>query len=345
VIGRRTRTAESVFERAWSRTVTLVVGLTLIGAVSAPTASAGLAEKAADTVASTVKSVQAGANGAPSPPSATPPVSPPVSPPGPPPKPAPAATPAPPPPQAPVKPPPSRGPSPSPPRAGTGSAEPPSADGVPGAAQHAAGAVAGVGEEAASRAATTSERSGGGRAAAPQRRVDPAAGEHRAEGGSSEPRTEAGSSEHRAEAGSSEPIVRRSRTTSSPSVALRPAEVATLQRWLARVWPAIALGGGATNNGTEAVEAIAGSLLRPVLAVVAGALLVSSPIPPTSDGAPLAGHHGVAGASRPAPNSAPVPAAPQGGGVLYLILMVGLLALLAFTVWREFHVALHPHSH
>jgi hypothetical protein len=284
----------------------------LIGAVSVPTASAGLVEEAADTVGSTLKSVQAGVGAVPTQPSTNPPanaVNPPPAPIPPTPKP-PVATPNPPP--LPAVKLPSREPSPSPSRAGTGSAEVPSVDGVAGAAQGAADSVTRVGNEAAGRAATTSERSADGPATAPQHRVDQGAGEA---------------------------IVRRSRTASSPPVAVRAAEVAALQRWLARVWPAIALGGGGAG-GVGVVGAIAGGLFRPALAAIAGMLLASSPIPLASGDSTLGGEHGVAGASRSAP--ALVPDAGDGGGIVYLIAIAGLLGLLVFTVWREFRMALHP---
>jgi hypothetical protein len=309
VIGGRARRAGSVFERSLHRAATLAVGVILIGAVSVPTASAGLVEGAADIVGSTVKSVQASANGAPSLPSTTLP----VKPPGPPLKSPPAATPAP-PPQAPVKLP-SQGSSPSSSRAGTGSAEPPSVGGIAGAAQGAVDSVTRVGNEAAS-GATTSEHGAEAPATAPLHRVD---------------------------RGASEAIVRERRKASSPLVAVRAAEVAALQRWLARVWPAISLGGSGVI-GPGVVGVIAGGLFRPALAAVTGVLVASSPILPTSGDAPLAEHHGVAGASRSAPNPAPTPAAAEGGSVFYLIVMAGLLALLAFTVWREFQISLHPGS-
>lgn len=91
-----------------------------------------------------------------------------------------------------------------------------------------------------------------------------------------------------------------------------------------------------------------GGLLPPALAAVTGVLLASSPILPTSGEGPFAGHQGVAGASRSAPsapNPAPAPSVAEGGSVFYLIAIAGLLALLAFTVWREFRIALHPGLH
>lgn len=312
MIDRWTRRAGSAIERAWLRAAVCVAGVILIGVVPVPAASAGLVDEAANTVGSTVKSVQAGAKAVPSPPSTTPPAKSP-SPPKPP---SPVATPAP-PPQAPVKLP-GKEPPASSPRAGAGSAELPSVDRVAGAAQGTADSVTSVGNEAASGAATTPERSDDGAAMAPQ---------------------------HRADRGASEAIVRRGRTASSnPPVAVRAAEVAALQRWLARVWPAVALGGSGVS-GAGVVELIAGDLFGSALAAVAGLLPASSPVLPASGDAPLAGHHGVAGASRSAPNPAPAPAAAEGGSVLYLIAIAGLLALLAFTVWREFRIALHPGLH
>ena len=189
-----------------------------------------------------------------------------------------------------------------------------------GAAQSVVHSVAGVGEKAPSRAAS-SERSdeapaGSARAALPDR----------VEGS----------------AGGAQALVREPRKSSSPSVAVRPAKAAVLQRWLARVWPAIALGGGGAGDGVAGM--IAGELFRPALVAATAMLLASSPILPASGDAPLAGHHGAVGASRSAPDQAPAPAVAEGGSVLYMIVMAGLLALLAFTVWREFHVALHPGS-
>lgn len=320
MIGRWIRRVGSVLEH-WRRGAFLAAAVMLIGAVPVPTASAGLVKDVVDTVGSTVKSVQASPNAVPPPPSTTPPAKPPEPP-------SAAAAPAP-PPRAPVKLP-SKEPSPSPSRAEAGSrsevgsVDPPSRDGVGRAVQNTVDSVTSITNEATSRAAKTSERSnndgpersGNGAAMAPQ---------------------------HRADQDASEAIVRRSRTASSPPVAVRAAEVAALQRWLARVWPAIALGGGEISR-VGAVEVIAGGLFPPALAAIAGVLLASSPVPLTSGDPPLGGDQGVAGASRSAP-ALPAPAAGEGGGIVYLIAIAGLLALLGFTVWREFRVALHPGSH
>ncbi len=188
-------------------------------------------------------------------------------------------------------------------------------DRAAGVVRDAVDSVTGVGKEAASRPATTSGRDDESPPLALQ---------------------------HRAERGAGEAIAPRNRTASGSPVAVTAGEVASLQRWLARVWPAVALGvGGASGAGI--VEVIAGDLFRPTLAVVTGLLLASSPVFPASGDAPLTGQHGVAGASRAAPAPAHLPAAGDGGGIVYLIAITGLLALLAFTVWREFRMAL-PHG-
>jgi hypothetical protein len=306
MICRRARRAVSAVERSWCRAAVLATWVILIGVVSVPTASAGLVKEAADAVGSTVRSVQAGPNAVPLLPSTSPPAAAPA--------PAQAETPAP-PPQAPAQ-----EPSPPPSKASAGAVDPPPAsapnppvDRVGGAAQSVVDSVTSTGNEAASRAAT-SERNNAPPATAPS---------------------------HRLERGASEAATRERRKASSPPLAVRPAEVAALQRWLAYVWPAVPLGGsGVIGAGVAGV--VAEDLFGPALAAVTGVLLASSPILAASGDAPLAGHHGVAGASRSAPHPAPVPAAAEGGNVLYMIAMVGLLAVLAFTVWREFRIALHP---
>jgi hypothetical protein len=267
----------------------------------APSASAGPVEDVVDTVGSTVKSVEA-TGVVPTLPSTTPPAKPP----------SPAATPAPSAPaQAPLQPPSGKPPA-APPRSGADPADPPAVDGVGGAAQRVLDSVSGAGSEAATGPA------------APERRDDPVT-----------------APQHRADRGADESMVRGGRTASSPPVAVRAAEVAALRRWLARVWPAVALGGNGVGR-TGVVEVIVGDLLRPALAAVTGLLLTSSPILPTGGDPPLTGQHGVAGASRSTPAPPPLPAAAEGGSVLYLIAIAGLLGLLAFTVWREFRIALHP---
>ncbi len=145
-----------------------------------------------------------------------------------------------------------------------------------------------------------------------------------------------------ADAGAGDASARGRGKAFGPPVSVRAAEVAALQRWLARVWPAVALGGNG-GGGFAAAEVIAGELLRPALAAVTGLLLASAPTLPASADPPPAGRQGVAGASKSSPTLVPV--AGDGGGVVYLIGIAGLLALLAFTVWREFDVALRPWQH
>ncbi len=326
MIGKQASRAGSAVERSWRRRAAICAAVaTSIAVVFAPPASAGLVEKVVDTVGSTVKSVQGGSNAPLSPPS-TPPPAPPAKPPPPPAKPPlPAATPTP-PPQAPAKLLPKLpGKEPSSPssRDGAPAADPSPAtdrspvDRVGGAAQNVVDSVTRAGNEAASGTAATPERSDGAAAAATQHRVDRTA---------------------------SEAIVRRTPTASSPPV-VSAAEVAALQRWLARVWPAVALDDGGVSGG-GVVGAIAADLFRPALVAVTGLLLAGSPILPTSGDPPLVGHHGVAGASRSSvPNPAPAPSAADGGSVVYLIVIAGLLGLLAFTVWREFRIALRPGLH
>lgn len=187
-------------------------------------------------------------------------------------------------------------------------------DGVAGAARGAADSVIDGGDEAASGGAAVARSDGGPAVATPP----------------------AGAAD------TSESIVRERRAVSSPPPAVRAADVAALQRWLARVWPAVALGDGGVN-GTSVVEVMAEEVLRPALAAVTGLLLASSPVLPISDSRftadPAAPN---ALLSRPAPDPAPLSSVDDGGKVVYLIAIVGLLALLVFTVWREFRLALHP---
>jgi len=318
VIGSRQRRTASAVGRFWCRVAVLAIWAVLGGAVSVSTASAGLVEKTVDTVGATVKSVQDTANAVPPVPGTSPPATPP----------SPPATPGPPPQAVPKLP--SKAPSqePSPPSSRAGAAAPaphvsdPPVDRVAGAAHSVVDSVASAGNKAAPRAAS-SDRSD---AASSERSDEVPGGTARA----ALPDRVEGSA-------SGAPV--RERRRASPPVAVRPAKAAVLQRWLARVWPAIALGGA--GDGVAGMIAT-GGLFHPALVAATAMLLASSPILPASGEAPLAGHPGVAGASKSAPDQAPAPAVAEGGSVLYMIVMAGLLALLAFTVWREFRVALHP---
>jgi hypothetical protein len=90
-------------------------------------------------------------------------------------------------------------------------------------------------------------------------------------------------------------------------------------------------------------EVLPGGLSRPALAAVTGLLLASSSLPQANDDPPPAGSPAATNSPRSDPG--PLPIGGDGGNVLYLIAIVGLLGLLAFTVWKEFRVALHPHWH
>jgi hypothetical protein len=128
---------------------------------------------------------------------------------------------------------------------------------------------------------------------------------------------------------------------SGAPISVRVAEVVGAQRWLARIWPAIALGGDGQSGG-RAIGTVADDLLRPVLAVAAG--LLSAPAAALEIGdAPLAGRS--APETAPRPDAPPSPVSPDGGRILYLFALAVLLALMGFTVWREFHVALRPWQH
>lgn len=118
---------------------------------------------------------------------------------------------------------------------------------------------------------------------------------------------------------------------------IRAARAAPLQRWLAHVWPAIRLGGGAGRAAP--VVAVAEGLLRPAAALAQKLALALSHAPrPT--GSSLTEGPGAAN-----PQHLPVPTVPPVGDrpkTLYLIALAALMALLAFTVWREFRSALRP---
>lgn len=200
------------FERRLWRRIVLVAGAILIGLVSSvPSASATLIGEAADTVGSTVESVDVTPNAAPSLPSTMPPATPP----------APAATPA--APQAPIKlqteaaPTPSSSPSPS--RSGVKVL--PSVDGIASVARNSVGSVTSTGKETTQQVAA-SARNDGSRVSTPPNGPD---------------------------AGASEATLRAIGTPSSAPPSITAAEVAALQRWFARVWPAVPLGGGAGRGG------------------------------------------------------------------------------------------------
>jgi len=131
-------------------------------------------------------------------------------------------------------------------------------------------------------------------------------------------------------------------TAKRTPLSVGPADVAAVQRWFARVWPAIALG-GEDGQGLLVPTAIAAELLRPLIAVADRSLqAVASVVRAVGgDGAPAAG--------RPVQPHAPngflsnVAAAADWEKIPYLVAIAILLALLAYTMWREFRSALRPH--
>lgn len=293
--------------------VLLAVGAILGGAFSGPPASAqlvkdDLAKDVTDTVGSTVRSVQAGANALPSPPSQIVPTKPK--------KPPPVTQP-----QVSAEPP-AKSSTPPPSQTETSSRAKGQAPPTP-SSNDVAGTVRGTVDSVIT---TGSENLNG-----------PATSGHSGD-------LPAAVAKSGAKSEADQFTIRERRPAASSPVAVRPNEVVTLQRWLARVWPAVALG-GSWGDEVGAVEVLAREVLRPALTAVTGALLASSPIPTTGEPA-LAGRHGVAGASRSSSDSQrPLAAVDEGWKIAYLIAIAALLALLAFTVWREFRIALHPGLH
>jgi len=125
---------------------------------------------------------------------------------------------------------------------------------------------------------------------------------------------------------------------SSPPLSVAPVEEAALRRWLARVWPAVALGDDGAGGGL--VAWVGGDdLFRRAVAVIAPLVsLVSS----------IARQCG-ASASRPVRSARAhsphadlaSPALPTGEKkVVYFLALAGLLAFLAFTIWKEFRSVL-----
>jgi hypothetical protein len=297
----------------WRRTA-LAAGAFLIASVlSAPLAAATPIGKAVGNPAAAVPSLPASPSATPSLPSAAPPATPPAPP---------VATPA--TPKAPANLPPKATPAPSPsptsPRGTATPSPPPTGSGVdvpadvPAVERRARGTAKAVGSVPSAAKETLEgaapSRIAGGRAPILQNGQDAGASEAapRAIGGSSTP----------------------------PSI--RAAEVAPLRRWLARIWPAIPLGGGAGSGW--AARLIAGDLFRPPAAAIARLLSLVPPITRAPGDSPFAGHPGAANAPQPdLPNPL---AGTDGTKIVYLAVLAVLLALLAFTIWREFRSALRP---
>jgi hypothetical protein len=212
-------------------------------------------------------------------------------------------------PRAPVKLRPEAVPAPSPPPSSSGVGVPP-VDGVAGAAGDSAGSVTSIGRETTQQAAAASVRNAGSPVSIPTNGPDAGAGR-------ATPR----------------PIG----TASSAPTSITVAEVAAVKRWIARIWPAIPLGG---NAGRALAARAMGDLLRPAAAATARLLSLAPLIARGTDGSPYSGHPGTASASRLALPD--VSASADGRGIIYLIVLVALLAFLAFPIWREFRSVLRP---
>jgi hypothetical protein len=221
-----------------------------------------------------------------------------------------APPPAPPPP--PARPPAEATPSPSPPASG---GDAPSPDRTVGAVRDSVDSIANSGRETTQQATTPSGNYGGGVA-------DGGRAAASASGRNGAANTEAS---RPAGPGSNAP----------PSIAA--AEVAAFRRWLARIWPAIALGGGAGDG--RGVGAIADLFLLRRAAAIAARLL-TAPAAGAAGGPGPAGHSATANASQPALPEAP--ASPDGQKTIYLAVFAALLAFLVFTIWREFRTTLRP---
>lgn len=115
------------------------------------------------------------------------------------------------------------------------------------------------------------------------------------------------------------------------------AEVAPLHRWLARIWPAIALGAGADRGWLAGMTV---NLLRPAAVATARVLSLTPPVTPVHREPRPVGQHETASVSQSALPDGPVSV--DGERLVYLVAFAALLAVLAFTIWREFRSALRP---
>jgi hypothetical protein len=132
------------------------------------------------------------------------------------------------------------------------------------------------------------------------------------------------------------------RATRAP-LSVGPADAAAVRRWIARVWPGVPLGGGTGRASIS--EAIGADLLRPAVAAATRSLHAVSAVaravgfgdaqPADSPAGPSARHGFLSNVASPAPWE----------DVPYFVAIGALLALLAFTVWREFRSVLHPRLH
>jgi hypothetical protein len=293
----RTNGTGIAFEQRLWRRIVLVAGAILIGSVSSVPAASATLMGEA---ADTVGSTVESVDTTPNAAPSLPSAMPPATPP------APVATPA--APQAPVKLQTEAAPTPSLSPSSSG-VNVPSVDGIAGAARNSVGSVTSTSKETTQQVAT-SARNDGGQVSTPPNGPDAGASK---------------ATPHAIGAASSAP----------PSIAA--AEVAALQRWFARIWPAISLGGGA---GRGWVASVIRDLFRPAAAATARLLFLAPLVARAASDSPFVGHPGTAIAPQLAlPNA---PASADGERTIYLIVLAALLALLAFTIWREFRSSLRP---
>jgi hypothetical protein len=138
---------------------------------------------------------------------------------------------------------------------------------------------------------------------------------------------------------SSKTADRAARAVPSAPPSIGAAKEAPLHRWLARVWPAISLGGG--DRGWLAGPLA--TLLRPAVAAAArmGSVIPSN-APVARDFRPVAKPDSASAARPTSPDAA---ASIEGGKAFYFVALAALSVLLAFTIWREFRAALRPGVH
>jgi hypothetical protein len=297
---RRTKETGIAFERRLWRRIALVAGAILIGLVSSAPTASATLM---GEVADTVGSTVESVDATPNAAPSLPSAMPPATPP------APVATPA--APQAPVKLQTEAAPTPSPSPSSSG-VNVPSADGIAGAARNSVGSATSTSKEATQQVAASARNDGSQVSTPPNGR----------------------------DAGASNATPHAIGTPSSAPPSITAAKVAPLRRWLARIWPAIPLGGGA---GRGWAARVIWDLFRPAAAPTARLLSLAPLVARTASDSPFAGHPGTAIAPQLAlPNA---PAFADGKRTIYRIVLAALLALLAFTIWREFRSSLRPGVH
>ena len=135
------------------------------------------------------------------------------------------------------------------------------------------------------------------------------------------------------------------RTSGAGSVSIEAAEIAPLARWLAYVWPAVALGPGGDFALGPVAELLA-ALQAPLEAVTSLPLSVVPRLLSALGGQTSTGPGGVVGLSghsvvaNPRSENSPGIQAP-GGKIFIFILIAALTALLLFTLGRELRLNHH----